>query len=646
MMSAPEISIVMPCYKGERYVALSIESCLRQTASNFELIIVDDGSPDRCAEIAADYAARDARIRVLRMAKNSGISSALNAGFAVARGEFFTRLAQDDVFQEHSLARMVEALRARPEAGMLYCDENWVDDSGKILRFVPRPEPAEALANNNNLGLCVMWRRSVWAAVGQFDSQYDSAEDFDYWMRIKARYPLAHLGGEPLLDVRIHHEMGSIQFSGKQEVYAAEILARHTKGAKERQQILARGYFDAAFNFKEQGKFEEAARCLRRAIENAPVSGKLYKAAFALLFARAITEAVPGMNAPHALRTLKHRARSGAISVGVRLARPFFGGIGCICALHRVAPREECSTIPENRALEITPDDLRALLEWVRQLGLEPICLDELPERLRSPNGQKSIVFTSDDGYRDNVEHAAPIFRDAGIPWTLNVTTGLIDRTTHAWWFLIERAITRRQELSFQWEGRRLSFAAGTPAQRHASFNGIAALVREQGRATRDGLVEAICQAAGFAPAEAFPKLMATWEELRGLAADPLVTFGCHTIGHHGLSQLSDGEVREELTGANRRLFEELRRPIRHLAYPFGNPSSTGTREFRLAAECGFATAATTRIANLFPEHRYHLTALPRLSLSGNFPVIERMERLESGFISAVSSRFQKVIVD
>src|SRR5437868_315064 len=94
----PLVSIVIPCYKGEKFLAQSIESCQRQTYPNIEILVVDDASPDRCAEIAADFADRDPRIRVLRRPQNGRVSRAFNTGYEAACGEYFTRLAQDDVF--------------------------------------------------------------------------------------------------------------------------------------------------------------------------------------------------------------------------------------------------------------------------------------------------------------------------------------------------------------------------------------------------------------------------------------------------------------------------------------------------------------------------------------------------------------------
>src|SRR6476620_4042001 len=115
------------------------------------------------------------------------------------------------------------------------------------------------------------------------------------------------------------------------------------------------------------------------------------------------------------------------------VARPIFGGLGCIVALHRIVPEQQLSPIAENRALELTPAGLRAVLEWTRRRGLDVIRMDEVKARLSEPRGAKFMAFTFDDGYRDNLSEALKVFRDFGSSFTVNVTSGFADRTTSVW---------------------------------------------------------------------------------------------------------------------------------------------------------------------------------------------------------------------
>jgi glycosyltransferase involved in cell wall biosynthesis len=276
MNSAPLVSIVIPCYRGERYLPEALRSCLAQTYSNLEVIVVDDASPDRCGEIAESFAVRDPRVRVVRLPQNTGVAGAFNAGFDRAQGEFMARLAQDDFFDNGAVALMVRYLTEHGETGLVYCDEKRVDENGKALGDISRPEPSEALAGGNKIGFCVMWRREVWEKVGKFDSRYDAAEDYDYWLRVKDKYRIAKCPGGPQLFVRIHEQMGSRVYSAAQEIRAAQIQARHCCWLESRK-VLAKGYFNAAYHCRNQGRQGQALKHLLTALAYWPFDAKLYR---------------------------------------------------------------------------------------------------------------------------------------------------------------------------------------------------------------------------------------------------------------------------------------------------------------------------------------------------------------------------------
>ena len=106
-------------------------------------------------------------------------------------------------------------------------------------------------------------------------------------------------------------------------------------------------------------------------------------------------------------------------------------------------------------------------------------------------------------------------------------------------------------------------------------------------------------------------------DEIAALARVPGVTIGAHTLTHPMLAKHDATRAREEIERSRAIIAERIGRPVRHFAYPVGDPTSAGPREFAIAREAGFATAVTTRPGHLFPEHARHLTALPRVSLNG-----------------------------
>lgn len=338
--------------------------------------------------------------------------------------------------------------------------------------------------------------------------------------------------------------------------------------------------------------------------------------------------------------------RPAAEALAMLLARQIYGGIGAIFCLHRIVPEAERAALPDNRALEIRPEDLRAMLAWVAARGLEVIALDQVPERLARPRGRKFACFTFDDGYRDNLTLALPVFREAGMPFAVHIAPGLIDGTASVWWYQIAAALEQREWLDFVWRDEKFGWVTDSPRARERAFGELAKVIRQQPHAVREELVAVVCGAVGLDAAALQRRLMMTWAEVRALAAEPLVTLGAHTVTHPVLRLLGDDEALAELADSRRQLEAQLGGPVWHLAFPFGGANAVGAREFRLALDCGFTTATTTRGANLFPAHARHLTALPRLTVSGNYPVPDRARKLESGLLAAREWRGRRVVTE
>jgi peptidoglycan/xylan/chitin deacetylase (PgdA/CDA1 family) len=134
-----------------------------------------------------------------------------------------------------------------------------------------------------------------------------------------------------------------------------------------------------------------------------------------------------------------------------------------------------------------------------------------------------------------------------------------------------------------------------------------------------------------------------TWDEIRELAADPMVTIGAHTVNHVMLAKATDESARCELAASRDVIAATLGMPVRHFAYPYGGRDLVGQREFRLAAELGYRTAVTTRPGVLFPEHARHLTALPRLSLNGEYQRRRYVKVLMSGAATGLFNGLRRV---
>lgn len=291
------VSIVIPCYKGEDYLAEAIESCLHQTYQNIEIIVVDDASPDHCAEIAERHAQMDPRIRLVRRPVNGGMAEAFNTGYRHATGEFHTRLAQDDLFEPHAVASFVDFMRHHPEVGLAYADCHvFVDRAAETLRYYPTSPPELLFRNETCIGLCLFWRRTLWDKLGGFDGRWDTAEDYDFSRRAHEITPLGKCEQGGLVRVRLHSHMSTLAYRAKQQIRQAQIDARYCGSRREAREVLCRGFCNAGFEHSLRHKFLPAVSCYLRAILHRPGHFAAYRGLASLVLQpfRSLEASVPG----------------------------------------------------------------------------------------------------------------------------------------------------------------------------------------------------------------------------------------------------------------------------------------------------------------------------------------------------------------
>lgn len=130
--TAPLVSVIMPAYSSERFIGDAISSVLAQTVTDWELIVIDDGSRDRTVEIVSDYAKKDPRIHLMVNEKNMGAGNTRNRGLDVCRGEYVALLDSDDYWQPQMLEKMIARAR-ETQADILYCSYAIVDENGRKL---------------------------------------------------------------------------------------------------------------------------------------------------------------------------------------------------------------------------------------------------------------------------------------------------------------------------------------------------------------------------------------------------------------------------------------------------------------------------------------------------------------------------------
>ena len=215
MNSEKKVSIVLPTYNGERYLAQSIESVLTQTYENLELIIVDDCSTDGTPEIVRRFAERDGRVQVIRNAENQKLPRSLNIGFRQAAGDLLTWTSDDNFYEGNAIEVMARALDQNPDCGMVYCDMTCIYEDGVELR---RPfMDMEQFYVDDVVGACFLYRRQVLETVGEYNPDLALVEDYDYWLRIRRQYEVLYIP-QRLYQDRFHS--GSLTMTKERKVAA------------------------------------------------------------------------------------------------------------------------------------------------------------------------------------------------------------------------------------------------------------------------------------------------------------------------------------------------------------------------------------------------------------------------------------------
>lgn len=198
------VSVIVPVYNVEEYIESSIQSILQQTYENFELLVIDDESPDNSIEICKRF--QDPRLTIIHQ-KNRGLAGARNTGIRNAKGEYLAFLDSDDLWEPEKLQKHVEHLNASPDVGVSFSRSAFIDGKGQALGIYQMPKlthisAAHLLCRNPiGNGSAPVIRRQVFAAIKFEDNRYGAPEDFYFdenfrqsediecWIRIMAQTP-------------------------------------------------------------------------------------------------------------------------------------------------------------------------------------------------------------------------------------------------------------------------------------------------------------------------------------------------------------------------------------------------------------------------------------------------------------------------
>ncbi|MBE6708372.1 MAG: glycosyltransferase family 2 protein [Ruminococcaceae bacterium] len=201
----PLVSVIMPAYNAEKTVGAAIESVLRQTYVNFELIVIDDRSKDDTYKIISEYGEKDSRVRVCQNEKNSGVSATRNYGASIAKGEYLALLDSDDMWREDKLTIQMKLMLENETCPFSFTGSSFVNADGEPFDYifhVPETVNYKKLLKQNVVSCSsVIIRREL---LLKYPMKYDKMhEDFATWLQILKNEGDARAVDEPLLCYRI-----------------------------------------------------------------------------------------------------------------------------------------------------------------------------------------------------------------------------------------------------------------------------------------------------------------------------------------------------------------------------------------------------------------------------------------------------------
>jgi glycosyltransferase involved in cell wall biosynthesis len=256
----PTLSVILAVYNGERFLRKAIDSVLRQTYRDFELIVIDDASTDSTASILDDY--DDPRLILIHNPMNLGQTKSLNKGIKVARGHLIARQDADDISKPNRFQQQVSFLQSHPSSGLVGTSYEVIDQTGRILETVILPSGNDEIQKRLREGnlFChgsVIIRSKVLEEVGGYREAFPVTQDYDLWLRVAEIAELANLR-EPLYQFRFGGQTVSRKKRGLQLAYRslAQKLARQRRTEGQERDIPANVY--AAFPPNTMDLFEEA----------------------------------------------------------------------------------------------------------------------------------------------------------------------------------------------------------------------------------------------------------------------------------------------------------------------------------------------------------------------------------------------------
>lgn len=315
-----------------------------------------------------------------------------------------------------------------------------------------------------------------------------------------------------------------------------------------------------------------------------------------------------------------------------------YRGKGQILMLHRVLPSTQKQRIWSNSFLEITPEFLENIILYYKNLNYNFLSLSEFYKLNKSSElPTKFVIFTFDDGYKDNLNYAFPILSKHNIPFTIYITTDFADQKAKLWWYALETKLLDSESLSFSFLNNDYFFEYKTINERNNTFEKIHQIIKTTSDNNIDNLLSSI-----FSKKELTQPLenVLNWEDIIFLAKQQNVSIGAHTLSHRPLISLSKKESYREIKNSIDLIENKINKPVEHFALPYGGTDSYSKREICFLQKLEIKTNTTTISKNLTKKSLGNLLELPRIAC-GMSMAKETFDLMRHGVIPMIRNKFK-----
>jgi peptidoglycan/xylan/chitin deacetylase (PgdA/CDA1 family) len=269
----------------------------------------------------------------------------------------------------------------------------------------------------------------------------------------------------------------------------------------------------------------------------------------------------------------------------------YFSNSVTILMYHRVLSEIQMNWHPFiSNGISISTDYFEEHIRYIRE-NYRVLTLDDYVTRNFIDEKKPPVIITFDDGYKDNLLNALPILRKYKIPAVIYVVTRFMEGDTSMWWYELDEICTTRQNIEFEWRGKKHSFILRNIGERQKCFRILRNLAVRHDLEDQKLLMERV---RGNSKGKSYDDFVLNWNDVIKLDKEELITIAAHTHNHVALRYLSEKEAKWEMSYSRQLLEEKLDHSVSHFSYPFGTEAEAGMREYNLAKVNNFLSATTT----------------------------------------------------